>query len=130
MSEKTEKSGAVSSSKTSTEMNRGKIWDKIDKESEESEKAYIKLKEGEPCTMTFLEDDPTQDSFEDENGKEIPVYVFQVNENNTQKSFSVTSKRLLRHLSWVSKDKGLKDRTVKIIKEGSGFETSYVVMFQ
>ena len=109
---------------------RSEIWDKIDTETKETEKLYVKLVVGEPAILTFLENDPEQDSFEDQDGKEIPVYIFKVLENNTEKTFSVTSKRLLRNLSWISKDKGLKDRTVKIIKEGSGFETSYVVIFQ
>ena len=127
-----DKGSAVSPSKINTEVTgkRGKIWDKIDTETKEIEKAYVKLKEGEPAVLTFLEDDPEQDSFENERGEEIPVYIFRVQEDNAEKTFSVTSKRLLRNLSWISKDKGLKDRTVKIIKEGSGFETSYVVMFQ
>lgn len=95
----------------------------VDKQWHEKTTDFITFKEENIQVLKFLEDDPIigKVTFRD---KTVPKWSWQVEKNGIEKTLDVTAKGFLGGLK---PHRPLKDKTLRVTKEGSGTDTVYKV---
>jgi len=100
-----------------------KDWRKAARETVESSD-YIKFKDGQKQRITFL-DAPEVGEFTGKDGKTKPSFDFPVEVDGEEKTWSVTSKKLLDLILEEDDDNPIEGRTFDISCKGEGFDRRY-----
>lgn len=106
-------------------------WNDInEKLKDKGSKNFLKLEEGKVYEIKFLKDKPVMRTFTSPEGKEVESYEFEILYEGQKRVLSVTSKRLLKDLKMIREMNGktLEGAKIKILKEGTGFGTTYSVI--
>lgn len=92
--------------------------------------SYLQLEDGEPVELLLTGWKESTETFED---KVVPTLIFEVmseNNNQVEKIWTVTSKRLAMLLKPAIEDAEKNSRNtikIRVIKTGEGFKTNYSV---
>jgi len=100
-----------------------KDWRKAAKDVVESSD-YIKFKDGQKQRITFL-DAPEVGEFTGKDGKTKPSFDFPVEVDGEEKTWSITSKKLLDLILEEDDDNPIEGRTFDITCKGEGFDRRY-----